>query len=95
MTYGVGDNLRFAGERVRYTVRAIGKRYVICTKPFNPLHTLLYTIIDLELNIRGRENLIFGLGFETDEDCREALIRLESGETEVSSRYYTILEIEE
>ena len=29
---------------------------------------------------------MFGMGFETDEECQEALQRLQSGETEISYR---------
>jgi hypothetical protein len=89
-----GDRIKFAAERQRYTVRAAGKRYLVCTKPFNLRHTVLYTIVDLVKGIRGTENLIFGLGFETQEDCDAALARLEAGETEVSHRNFVPLDIE-
>ena len=59
----------------------------------NIFHTVLYTIIDLQRNVRGTENLVFGMGFETDEDCADALDRLEKGESEVSYRNYVALEI--
>lgn len=84
--FKVGDKVRFEGERNAYTIRACDSRYLICTKPFNPRKTVLYTIVDLQEKVRGTENLIFGLGFETDEDCQEALLRLQSGETEISYR---------
>ena len=84
--FKVGDKISFAGERNAYTIRACDSRFLICTKPFNPKRTVLYTIVDLQEKIRGTENLIFGMGFETDEDCREALQRLQSGETEISHR---------
>jgi hypothetical protein len=32
------------------------------TKPFNAQKTVLYTIIDWELGIRGPSNLIFNIG---------------------------------
>ena len=56
------------------------------TKPFNIEKTVLYTIIDWELGIRGPSNLIFNIGAETDEQCLELLDMLTSGEIEVSSR---------
>jgi hypothetical protein len=90
----VGDLIKFASERQRYRVRAANKRYAICTKPMNALKTTIYTIVDFEQNIRGRENLIFGMGFETDEQCEAALMRLAAGETEVSHRYRVELDIE-
>ena len=67
-----GDRIKFASERQRYTVMAASKRYLVCTKPFNLRHTVLYTIVDLVMCTRGTENLIFGLGFDTQEKCEEA-----------------------
>lgn len=81
-----GDKIKFAEEKQRYTIRAVGKRYAVCTKPMNALKTVLYTVIDFEEKIRGPENLIFSLGAETEEECQKMLERLESGETEVSYR---------
>ena len=81
-----GSKITFVEEKRPYVVRAIGKRYAVCTKPFNPKHTVLYTVIDIDKKIRGTENLVFGMGAETDEDCNEMLQRLESGESEVSHR---------
>lgn len=92
--FKIDDRVYFSGEKKPYKVKACSERYVICTKPFNLQHTVLYTIIDKKENIRGTENLIFCMGFETDEDCREALVRLDSGETEVSYRNRVPLQIE-
>jgi hypothetical protein len=89
-----GDKVWFPGEKQGYTVRACDERYAVCTKPFNPRKTVLYTIIDLKENIRGTENLIFCMGFETDELCMEALCRLIAGESEVSHRNRIPLVIE-
>lgn len=82
----VGDRIWFSGEKQGYTVKACNDRYIICTKPFNLRKTVLYTIIDLDENIRGTENLIFCMGFKTNEKCSEALERLISGQSEVSHR---------
>lgn len=84
--FKIGDKIQFDGERNAYTVRACDSRFLICTKPFNLQKTVLYTIVDLQERIRGTENLVFGMGFETDEDCQEALQRIQSGETEISHR---------
>lgn len=89
----VGQKIWFNNEKRPYTVRACDERFVVCTKPFNPQRTVLYTIIDLEQNIRGTENLIFCMGFESDEDCQEALERLQTKETEVSHRNQVYLDI--
>ena len=82
----VGTKIWFESERQGYTVRASNTAFVILTKPFNISKTVLYTIIDWELGIRGPSNLIFNIGAETDEQCLELLDMLTSGEIEVSSR---------
>ena len=68
--------------------------FAICTKPFNPKKTVLYTVIDWHEQIRGTENLVFGMGAETMKQCEEMLERLTQGETEVSSRNNVELDIE-
>lgn len=93
-TFHVGQKIKFKSERLRYTVQACNDRYAVCTKPFNPKHTVLYTIIDLKEQIRGTENLIFGLGAETREQCKAMLQRITSGETEISRRNRVPLENE-
>lgn len=82
----VGTKIWFGSERQGYTVRASNTAFAILTKPFNISKTVLYTIIDWELGIRGPSNLIFNIGAETDEQCLELLDMLTSGEIEVSSR---------
>lgn len=90
----VGSKIKFRSEKQRYTVQACSARFVVCTKPFNPRKTVLYTVIDFVRNVRGTEGLVFGLGAETKEDCEEMLDRLDSGETEVSYRNCIGLDIE-
>lgn len=82
----VGSKVKFEEEKQVYTVRASNIAFAICTKPMNALKTVLYTIIDWTNNIRGTENLIFGFGAETDEECEEMLERLTQGESEISHR---------
>ena len=99
MKFAVGQKIKFRGEKQRFTVRACDERFAICTKPFNPRRTFLYTIVDLKEGVRGPENLVFGLGAETDEQCREMLERLTKGTedglvTEVSHRNRVKLDIE-
>ena len=94
MKYKVGDKIKFLEEKQKYTIRAIGKRYAICTKLFNPKKTILYTVVDFRNNIRGRENIVFEFGAESDKQCLEMLERLESNETEISRRNYIKLNIE-
>ena len=76
MKLPVGSKVKFKSEKLRYTVQASDDRFAICTKPFNPRHTVLYTIIDFEEQVRGTENLIFGMGAETKEQCEDMLDRL-------------------
>jgi hypothetical protein len=72
----VGTRIFFAEEKSPYRVRARSDRYLVCTKPFNPKRTVFYTIIDLVEQVRGPENLVFGFGAETDEQCVEMVERL-------------------
>lgn len=92
----VGDKIKFERETHRYTVRAKGKRYLVCTKPFNARRTVLYTVVDSIKNIRGTENLTFSMGAETTQECEEMIARLEATEnpTEVSRRNSVDLKIE-
>lgn len=89
----VGTKIWFESERQGYTVRASNAAFAILTKPFNISKTVLYTIIDWELGIRGPSNLIFNIGAETDEQCSQLLDMLTSGEIEVSSRRCVKLDI--
>lgn len=82
----VGDKIRFAEEKQRYTVQAANEFFAVLTKPFNPKKTVLYTVVDFAGNIRGTENLVFGFGAETREQCEEMLERLTTGDTRVSRR---------
>lgn len=98
-TAPLGTRIWFDGEKQPYRVRARSARYLVCTKPFNLKRTTIYTIVDLEENVRGTENLIFGAGQETDEQCAETIDRLEGRDidlgwaTEVSHRNRVRLEI--
>jgi len=81
-----GERIWFDDEKRPYKVRAGNERYTICTKPFNPKKTVIYSIIDWVERKRSTENLIFCMGFETDEECEEALQRLIEGKSELSKR---------
>lgn len=88
------DKIKFKGENRPYHVQACDSRYLICTKPFNLKKSVLYTIVDFKENIRGTENLVFCMGFETRKLCKEALKRLQSGYSEISYRNRIRLDIE-
>lgn len=104
--YKVGDKISFRGEKQRFTIQAKDNRFLICTKPLNMIRrlgggkyehtkTVIYTIVDFKQNRRGPENLIFGFGAETKEECEEMLKRLNDKDdpTEVSYRYDVPLDI--
>lgn len=94
MKVSVGDKVYFPNEKKPYKVRARDERYIICTKPYNPQHTVLYTIIDLKDQRRGPDNMIFCSGYESDEDCAERLAELQNGSIEVSLRRGIPLDID-
>lgn len=70
----VGDKVKFRNGVRRWTVRGVTRagRFVILTQPFNPQRTVLYTVVDFDWGIRGRDNY-YGLGYETDGDIVNAL----------------------
>lgn len=85
-----GSKIKFFNEKQAYTVQCNSERFTICTKPLNIHKTVLYTIIDWQEQRRGPENLVFGMGAETKEQCLEMLVRLldgRSGRSEVSHRH--------
>ncbi len=90
----LGTKIKFAEEKQRYTVRSSNVAFTICTKPFNLYHTVLYTIIDFNNSIRGAEDLIFGVGAESDEECNEMLERLTNAESGISYRNNIPLAVE-
>jgi hypothetical protein len=90
----VGTHIRFSGEKQKYTVQSSNRFYSICTKPFNARKTVIYTVIDWYNQIRGTENLIFGMGAESKKSCEEMLDRLTNAESDISSRNWTALDID-
>ena len=90
----VGSHIWFTGEKQCYTVMVRSTNYLICTKPFNPRKTVLYTIVDIAQGIRGTEDLIFCFGAETREACEEMLERIVSGESGISRRNRVSLQVE-
>lgn len=83
----VGHKIYFSGERNGYTVKALNDRFAICTKPYNPKRTVLYSIIDINRQVRGPNDLVFNMyDYTIQDDIDECMRDLESGETEVSYR---------
>ena len=95
MEYKVGDKIKFAEEKSPYTIRACDNRYLICTKPYNPKRTVLYTIVDLQEGIRGANFFIFNIyDYVFTSECRLCLRDLISGQCEISHRNRIKLNIE-
>lgn len=82
----VDDWIRFKPRGMPFTVQARNRRFIIATRPFAPKKTVLYTVIDLKEQVRGPDNLIFCMGYETREACELRLIDLVDGSAEVSHR---------
>jgi hypothetical protein len=98
----LGDRVTFREEKRPYTVRAAvpGGRFFILTKPFNVQRTVLYTIIDRggrmrgvvqwpgdpAYGVRGPDDRVFGMGYETQQEIDERAAELAAGEIEVSMR---------
>jgi len=89
----VGDKVFVPDEKRPYRVKCWDDRFIICTKPFNPMRTVRYFIIDLDRQVRGPDNVVFCSGYETQEQCEERLKELQSGYIEVSYRRSIPLDI--
>ena len=93
--YNIGDKIKFKEEKQRYTVRACDDRYLVCTKPFNPRKTFMYTMVDLKEGIRGRDGFILcGGDYTNEEEARDYIKGLRTGEAEISRRHRMPLNIE-
>jgi hypothetical protein len=94
MRVEVGDEVYIPDQKRPFKVRARDNRYIICTKPFNPQHTVIYFIVDLVDKWRAPDNMIFCAGYETDEDCQDRLRELQSGVIGLSRRRGMPLDID-
>ena len=94
MKVEVGDKVYIPHHKRPFRVRVRDDRYIICTKPFNAQHTVIYFIVDLVERRRGPDNMVFCSGYETHRDCRDRLQELQHGEIEVSWRRGIPLDID-
>lgn len=94
--YKAGDKIKFTEEKRRYTIVACDNRYLICTKPFNAKKTYLYTIVDLEEEIRGTDGYLFTkYNYTRKEEAQQYLDELNCGKCEISHRHRLELNIED
>lgn len=94
MKINVGDKVYLPNEKKPYKVQARNERFIVCAKPFNPRHTVLYFIVDLVRKVRGADNMVFCGGYETKEQCENNLKRLINGTMDVSYRNVVSLDID-
>lgn len=94
MKVKVGDKVYIPNQKRPFRVRCRDDRYIICTKPYNPQHTVIYFIVDLEEKRRGPDNMVFCFGYESNEDCLERLKDLQEGRIEISRRRGKPLDID-
>lgn len=83
----VGQKVKFADDRLWFTVQAKNERFVVLTA------TKFHTIIDLDQGIRGPDNLVFHNGYDNQKECEDRLQDFNNGEIEVSHRNRVLVEI--
>ena len=76
------DKVKFRNGVRRWTVRGATRagRFVILTQPFNLKRTVLYTVVDFDRGVRGRDNY-YGMGYESDDQVAYALHEFQHTET--------------
>lgn len=94
MRVDVGDKVYVPNEKKPYRVKARDERYIICTKPMNIYHTVIYFIVDLVNKWRAPDDRVFCFGYETKEDCEERLKELQRNEISLSRRRGIPLDID-
>ena len=94
MRVEIGDKVYIPNEKRPYRVRVRNERYIICTKPYNPQHTVRYFIIDLIDKWRAPDDRLFCSGYESDQDCIERLHELQNGSINLSRRRGIALDID-
>lgn len=94
MKYKIGDKIKFKTEKQRYTIRACNDRFIIATKPFNPQRTFMYTIVDLQENLRAADNWYCRYDYTQTSISITAINELMSGDIELSHRSRMELDLE-
>lgn len=94
MKVNIGDKVYIPEHKRPFRVKARDNRYIICTKPYNPQHTVIYFIIDLQDKWRAPDDKVFCSGYKTDDDYKKRLKELQSGEISLSRRRGIPLDID-
>lgn len=93
--FKVGDKIKFKSEKRPYRIVACDSRYLICIKPFNLLHSYIYTIVDLQMQKRGPDAWLFGqYDHRKQEDLDRCMADLNNGMTGLSQRKSIPLDID-
>lgn len=93
----VGERLKFAGDRLWWTVKAVTEHFAALTRQaeFHPRGTNCYTVVDWRNGVRGACDLIgqgYGDGSYTEEQCAAMLAEFEAGDLRVSQRNWVPIE---
>lgn len=80
----VGQQIKFNNDRLWFTIQARNDRFIICNSVTK--RGTFHTIIDLEKNIRGDDNLVLHEGYCDQVHCEARLKDFADGEIEISHR---------
>ena len=86
-----GSRFKFKEDKLWFTVQAFNERYLICTSETKLGH--FHTIVDLEKQIRGDDNMVFHSGYDTVELCEQRLQEFIVEDLEISHRNLVELHI--
>lgn len=87
----VGDQVKLADDRRRWTVKAVTENFAVLTRQvaFRPAGTNCYTVLDWRNGVRGPCDLIgqaWGDGSYSETECAAMLAGFEAGYLAVSQR---------
>lgn len=105
--FSIAQEITFIEEPLTpYTVRAIGPRYAVLTRPCTAEDAeqfefegdwspeVVYTIVDSETWLRGTHDLVFNpFDFQSDDDCNRCLREIEAGQIFLSRRNSTVVHL--
>lgn len=80
----VGVKIKFAEDNLWYTVQAFNTEFVICNAVTKK--NTYHTIIDINKNIRGSDNLVLHSGYDNMQECQDRLEEFSKGVIEISAR---------